>query len=73
MSSLDAAYERQAIKEGLVKIPSFEENWETIYATYIFSHETNFWEWCIESHYNKDYILDNALDLFEEYWRNKYE
>lgn len=50
MKSIDVAYERRAMKEGLVTEPVFEEN--------------DFWQWCIEQGYhNEDYILDNQAEL----------
>lgn len=55
--SLDAAYERRAMKDGLVTEPVFDEN--------------DFWKWCHENgYYDKDYILDHQAELekmfFEE-------
>ena len=48
--SLDAAYERMAIQEGLVKEPVFDEN--------------KFWMWLMENGYHdKDYILNNLAEL----------
>ena len=48
--SLDAAYERRAMEEGLVKKPVFDEN--------------KFWMWLIENGYHdEDYILDNLAEL----------
>jgi hypothetical protein len=48
--SLDAAYERRAMEEGLVKEPVFDEN--------------KFWMWLMDNGYhNEDYILDNLAEL----------
>jgi len=52
--SLDAAYERRAMEEGLVKKPVFDEN--------------KFWMWLIDNGYhNEDYILDNLAELEDLY------
>ena len=69
--SLDAAYERRAMKDGLVKNPVFEENknwkdkvdWEATYDKNI----DHFWNWAIESGYGKNYIIENQGDL-EDMW-----
>lgn len=54
MTSLDAAYERRAMKEGLVKEPVFDEN--------------DFWQWCIDNGYhNEDYVLDNLAELEDRF------
>ncbi len=54
MASLDAAYERRAMKEGLVKEPVFDEN--------------DFWQWCIDNGYhNEDYVLDNQAELEDRF------
>ena len=52
--SLDAAYERMAMEEGLVIEPVFDEN--------------KFWKWLMENGYHdEDYILDNLAELEDKF------